>query len=317
MRENELVTWLLSADSPAIRFRTLVDLFGLSVNETQAVQTQQAIMEHGAVPAILSHQSDAGKWKGERSYYTPKYTSTHWSLMLLAELCVDGHDSRFQQGVHYMLNATADELSQQIRTHTTSLSCFWGNLLRYALHSGSGDAQVEQIISYAILVLRDGPCLCCHNGGYACAWGVVRTLWGLAAVPKERLNREINDAIEQGVKFLLDSFQLVNANYPSEEGKTSPLWFKLNFPLFYQVDILFALRVLDELDLLYHPGIQSALDWLEQLQGRNGRWRGNSPFRQRTWHELGDRGDTDRWVSLHASRILQHAGRTPFLAFSH
>jgi hypothetical protein len=315
MRENGLAIWLLSADTPSIRYRTLVDLFGLSENETRVAQTRQAIMENGAVPAILSHQSEAGKWIGERSYYTPKYTSTHWSLMLLAELCVDGHDSRFQQGIHYMLNATADELSQQMKTHTTGLSCFWGNLLRYALHSGSYDTQVEKIISYAKMDLRDGPCLCPHNGGHACAWGVVRTLWGLAAVPKERRNREINDAINQGVKFLLDSFHLVDANYPSEKGKTNPLWFKLNFPLFYQVDILFTLRVLDELDMLYHPGIQSALDWLEQLRGRNGRWSGSSPFRQRTWRELGDRGVTDRWVSLHASRILLHAGRTPLIEY--
>jgi hypothetical protein len=309
MRQNELATWLMSLDLPSIRYRTMVDLFGLSVNETRVAQTLQAIMKNGAVPTILSHQSEAGKWIGERSYYTPKYTSTHWSLMLLAELCVDGLDPRFQRGVHYMLNATADELSQQMKTHTTNLSCFWGNLLRYALHSGSYDAQVDQIISYAIMGLRDGPCLCSHNGGYACAWGVVRILWGLAAVPKERRSRAINNAIDQGLKFLLDSFHLVEANYPSEKGKINPLWFKLNFPLFYQVDILFALRVLDELDMLYHPGAQLALDWLEQLRGRNGRWSGSNPFRQRTWRELGDRGETDRWVSLHASRILMHAGR--------
>jgi hypothetical protein len=116
------------------------------------------------------------------------------------------------------------------------------------------------------------------------------------------------------VGFLLDSFRLIEANYPTrDDGGINPIWFKLNFPLFYQADILFTLRVLDELDMLDHPGARAALDWLEQRRGRYGRWPGRSPFRQRTWRELGDREETERWVSLQSTRILQHAGRLPVL----
>ena len=313
MDESEFATWLLSAKTPSIRYQTLVDLLGYQADETRVVQTQQAIMRSGPVPAILIHQSETGKWSGERSYYTPKYISTHWSMMLLTELCVDGSDSRFQQGVHYMLDATADDLGKRLDANTFGLSCFWGNLLRYALHADRAeDAQVEKVIHYSAVDLQDGPCRCAHNGGCACAWGVVRTLWGLASIPKAQRTHETDEAIKQGVKFLLNSFRLIEANYPtSDNGGINPIWFKLNFPLFYQVDILFTLRVLDELDMLEHPGTQAALDWLEQRRVRNGRWLGCSPFRQRTWRELGDREETERWVSLHASRILQHAGRIP------
>jgi hypothetical protein len=69
------------------------------------------------------------------------------------------------------------------------------------------------------------------------------------------------------------------------------------------------LRVLDELNMLHQPGAQPALDWLEQRRGKNGRWAGGSPYRGRTWKELGDRQETNRWVSLYACRILMHAGR--------
>jgi hypothetical protein len=311
MNETEFTNWLMEADTPSIRFRTLVDLFGLSANETQVKLAKQAIMKNEPVLSILSRQSKAGNWIGERSYYTPKYTSTHWSLMLLAELWVDGHDRRFQQGVRYMLNTTADELSQQMQTHTAGLSCFWGNLLRYALHADlHNEEQVEKIISYAVMDLQNGPCLCIHNGGKACAWGVVRTLWGLAALPKEYRRPEIDSAISAGVYFLLDLHHLVDADYPTVKDEAPhPLWFRLNFPLFYQVDILFTLRVLDELGMLDHSGVQPALDWLEQQRSQNNRWRGGSPFRQRTWQKLGGREETERWVSLHACRILQHAGR--------
>ena len=313
---SEFTTWLLSARTPSIRYQTLVDLLGHPADEPRVIQTRQAVMGSGPVPAILIHQEEAGKWTGERSYYTPKYISTHWSMMLLSELGVDGSDPRFQQGVHYMLDATADDLRRRLDTSTLGLSCFWGNFLRYTLHGGrAGDPQVEKIIHFAALGLQEGTCRCEHNGGYACAWGVVRTLWGLAAIPKERCTCETSEAIQEGVKFLLASFHLIKADYPTpEHGGINPLWFKLNFPLFYQVDILFTLRVLEELDMLDHPGAQAALDWLEQNRGRNGRWVGSSPFRQRTWREMGDREETDRWVSLQAGRILQHAGRLPLFS---
>jgi hypothetical protein len=313
MTETAFIRWLLEAETPAIPYRTLVDLSGLSAGDARLSQAQKAIMKNGPVPAILSHQSDQGSWSGERSYYTPKYTSTHWSLTLLAELCVEGQDPRFQKGVHYMLNTTAEELYQQLKTHRTGWSCFWGNLLRYACHAGlHTEALVEALRTRAMLELRTGPCQCDHNGDHACAWGAARTLWGLAALPKEFHTREVRQAIDKGGEFLLDSIRLPEAGHPrGKAGETHPLWFKLNFPLFYQVDILFALRVLDELERLDQPGTQGALDWLERLRGQDGRWSSSSPYRQRTWLELGGRAETDRWVSLHASRILLHAGRLP------
>jgi len=306
MHDNDFAAWLLSAKTPSIQYRTLVDLLGSPVDDARVVQARQAIMRSGPVPAILIHQSEIGKWNDERSYYTPKYVSTHWSLLLLTELNVDGSDPRFRQGVQYMLDATADDLGKRLDTNSFGLSCFWGNLLRYALHAGmADDPRVEKIIHFATLGLQNGPCCCEHNWGYECAWGVVRTLWGLAAIPKAQRSGKTENAISQGVKFLLDSFRLIEANYPSQEnGGINPIWFKLNFPLFYQVDLLFTLCVLDELDMLNHLGAQAALDWLEQRRGRNGSWLGSSPFRQRTWKELGDREETNRWVSLHATRIL-------------
>jgi len=311
MDKQEFTAWLMNASTPSIRYQTMVDLLGYPPDQPRLVQARQELMSSGAIPAILSHQSEAGSWKGERSYYTPKYISTHWSMLLLTEYSVAGLDARFQQGALHMLEVTSADLSSRVETHTPGWSCFWGNLLRYTLRAGlEQDARVQNIIHFLALDLLDGPCHCEHNWGYQCAWGVVRALWGLAAIPKARRTPETAQAIVCAVEFLLDSFTLTEANYPTGDKKAAnPIWFKLNFPLFYQVDILFTLRVLDELELLDRPGARAALDWLEQRRGRNGRWSGSSPYRLRTWRELGDRAETERWVSLQAARILQHAGR--------
>ncbi len=310
--DNELVVqWLLDASTPSIQYRTLTDLLGCSANDSRVVQARQAIMKTGTVPKIFERQTKAGNWQGEYSYYSPKYVSTHWSMMLLTELDVDRSDRRFQRGVDYMLEATADEITTRLEKHKLGFSCLFGNIVRYALYADRlDDERVRQMIHFATLDLQEDACLCAYNDGNPCAWGVARMLWGLAAFPKKRRTAEVKRAIEQGITFLLSSYSLTKANYPVEDkGKVHELWSKLSFPLFYQADILFVLRALGDLGALAHPGAQAALDWLEARRGADGRWQGSSPFRQKTWRERNDGEETDRWVTLHALRVLKTAGR--------
>lgn len=309
--KDPFISWLLSAETPSIRHQTLTGLLEFPPDSPEVKEARQEIMRTGPVPTILARQTESGQWANEQSYYTPKYVSTHWSLMLLTELDIDGRDPRFQDGVHYMLETTASRLQERMEAGQTGFSCFWGNLLRYAGQAGlQSDQRFAQIVAYALHDLTGSHCQCEHNWHFACAWGVIRTLWGLTVIPAAERAAELTDAINSGVTFLLDSYQLLTAEYPTaEQGKVHPLWFKLNFPLFYQTDILFTLRVLAGLNILNHPGAQPALDWLETKRGRNGRWRGSSPYRQRTWQALGGRGETDRWVSLQAALILKQAGR--------
>jgi hypothetical protein len=37
---------------------------------------------------------------------------------------------------------------------------------------------------------------------------------------------------------------------------------------------------------------------------KNGRWRGSSPYRRRTYPAMGGVEETNRWVTLHATRLL-------------
>ncbi len=94
MQDYELVTWLLGAKTPSIRYLALTDLLGYPAEEDRVVEARLALMTSGPVPAILARQTKTGAWSDERSYYTPKYISTHWSMLLLTELSVDGGDPR-------------------------------------------------------------------------------------------------------------------------------------------------------------------------------------------------------------------------------
>jgi hypothetical protein len=231
-------------------------------------------------------------------------------MLLLAELGLDRANPGFRRGAAYMLAAT-EGLAPWGDSESTGLTCLWGNILRYSLQAGyENDPRVAILTRKVVSDLEQDACRCKHNQDRPCAWGAVRGLWGLAAIPKQRRTRAVRGAIRQGLAFLLESHHLARADYPfPARGKINPIWNGLNFPLFYQVDILFTLRVLAELDALDHPGAQAALDWLESRRDRNGRWRGTSPFGQRTWKVFGGRDETNRWVTLFGLQVLQQAGR--------
>jgi len=306
---SDFVPWLLGSRTPSIRYLTLRRLLGRPQEDADVQAAAQEMAVAGPIQAILAGQTESGCWAGERGYYKPKYTSTHWSMLLLTELAAHGQDGRLRRGAAYMLSATEEELHRALETGQRGLSCFWGNLLRYAWHSGlADDSRLEAVIEYLVRDGLEGGWCCRYNGELPCAWGTARSLWGLAVLPEAGRSRRVTAFLERSTAFLLQAHHLERADYPTS-GFFHPLWFRLNFPLFYQADILFVLRVLAEWGMLDHPGAGPALDWLASRRGEDGRWRGSSPFRRRTWSALSNAEETDRWVSLHGAILLQQAGR--------
>ena len=310
MSETMLIDWLLQASTPSIRYQTQRFLLDLPESDPSVQAARQAMQSEGPIPAILAQQSESGAWKGEHSFYTPKYTSTHWSMLLLVELGADPADPLLQRGAGYMLDAKEQHRFRWINSEAPGLSCLWGNMLRYIVYSGfQDDPRLEKVIATLTREPQTGW-RCEYNGGGSCAWGAARALWGFAGLPDSMKTPAVQAAIRSACALLLDEYDLMKADYPKpSRGKISPLWRHLNFPLFYQADRLFVLRLLAELDLLDLPSAQPALDWLESTRLSNGQWSGASPFRQRTWTSLGDEQETRRWVSLQAARVLKAARR--------
>lgn len=251
--DDSVDRWLLEAKTPSIRYFTLRDL--LHKPETDVQAARQAMAADGPISQILALQTETGQWANEYSYYTPKYRSTHWSMMLLTELGIDPEDERFQRGIDFMLSASQPQQEEHVNGSAYGLLCLWGNLLRYTAYGKQlDDPRALRLMVCIQQQAEQAAWRCPHNGGLPC---VVRTLW---ALPPERRDQAVNATIQNGLEMLLESFSLVQANYPSS-GDIHKLWHSLNFPMFYQVDILFTLRVVMELGQLAHPGAQAALNW--------------------------------------------------------
>ncbi len=207
---DDLISWLMDSPTPSIRYLTLRRLLGRSEADNDVQAARQALRSSGAIPIILEQQTSAGHWRGAPGFYARKYSGTHWSMILLTELAADPDDPRMQRAVDYMLAATADNHMLKGRFDESvpspdqfGFTCLWGNILRYTAYCGrADDPRVAPIANYLARNLAAGGSRCVFNGYLPCAWGAVRSLWGLAALPDR--SQTVAAAVDAALAFLLE-----------------------------------------------------------------------------------------------------------------
>jgi hypothetical protein len=301
---DETVAWLLESQTPSIRYLTLTKLLGKPETDKDVSATRRLISSSLPAKKILEAQNPDGSWVQPRHIYSPKYRSSHWTMLLLTELAVDPQEEVMRRGSDFMQTWVQGEMPQYLRRTEAGFGCFWGNWLRYQLYCGKGDEQFTQLVIDFVCNDLEDKGQCRYNSELACAWSVARGLFGLSLIPENKRDNKIQHAIQTGIRFLLEDHDLVKADYPSD-NKPHELWDKLSFPIFYHSDKLFILRVLKELHAIDHPKAREALEWLMDKRGKNGTWRGGSPFASRTRPFLVKPDMVDRWITLQAMEVLQ------------
>ena len=105
LNDNPL-PWLLEPDphNPGVRYFALTDLLDKPLDDPAVVEARHAVMSTGPAPIILEAQEPDGYWVEPGAGYNPKYRSTVWSVILLAQLGADGSDPRVRQAGEHILN---------------------------------------------------------------------------------------------------------------------------------------------------------------------------------------------------------------------
>ena len=83
MKREEIITWLLEGD-PAIQYQTRRDL--LHEDPAALADLRNRIAKEGWGRAFLERQQPDGHWG--RWFYQPKWTSSHYTLLDLRNLCI-------------------------------------------------------------------------------------------------------------------------------------------------------------------------------------------------------------------------------------
>src|SRR3990172_2359661 len=106
---NAVIDWLLEKDNPSVRYLTLKHLLDRPDDDREVQSARRAIMRSEPVRKILAAQNAEGYWVKPGSGYSPKYQSTVWQILFLAEFGADGRNRQVRRGVEYLLShAQAD-----------------------------------------------------------------------------------------------------------------------------------------------------------------------------------------------------------------
>jgi hypothetical protein len=323
MMNDKTIDWLLEKNDPSVRYFALRDLLDRPEDDREVQAARRAIMQSEPAQKILAAQKPEGYWYKAGSGYSPKYQSTSWQILFLAELGADGRNKQIRHGIEYYLEharATHGGFSAaQNAALSLAVHCLNGNMIwaLVALGYGSDERVIRAVDWLAGAITGDdfkwfnatipGPGFKCGvNMKQPCAWGAVKSLRALANLPPGLRTSKVKKAIAQTVEFLL-SRDLSKADYPYR-ARVSGEWFKLGFPLSYTSDVLEALLALTEAGVARDPRLKNAIELVLSKRDADGRWAMKHSLNGKMWVDIEAKGKPSKWVTLRALRVLKAAG---------
>ena len=328
--QKDSLPWLLESDNPGVRYLALRDLFHLSSDDRELKSARKAAHKEGPIAVVLSNMEKDGYWVKAGPGYNPKYRSTVWSLILLAQLGASAsEDVRVEQACRYMLDHMVEGgkfTSITSGAPSGTIDCLQGNLCWSLMELGCDDPHLDKAYEWmartvtgdGIAPMEDkdapiryyaykvGPTFACGvNNKLPCAWGGVKVLLALSRLPVEKRSELIERAIRHGVDFFF-SVDPSTAKYPNGwAAKPSGNWWKFGFPVFYVTDILQIAEALVALGFGKDPRLANTLELIRSKQDAEGRWPLEYNYDGKTWMRFGKMQEPNEWVTLRALRVLK------------
>jgi hypothetical protein len=321
---DQTMAWLLEKDNPSVRYFALRHLLDRAAADREVQAARRAIMRSEPVQKILTAQNPEGYWVKPGSGYSPKYQSTAWQILFLAELGADGRNKQMRRSVKYYLEhaqathggfSAAQNVAPSLAVH-----CLNGNMIWALVALGYGsDERVARAVDWLVGGITGddfrwfnatvpGPGFKCGvNMKQPCAWGAVKSLRALANLPLGLRAGKAKRATAMAVEFLL-SRDLSKADYPYTE-RVSGEWFKLGFPLSYTSDVLEALLALGEAGYARDPRLKNAIELVLSKRNADGRWALKHSLNGKMWTDIEAKGKPSKWITLRALSVLKAAGQ--------
>jgi hypothetical protein len=302
---NSIIEWLLQGD-PSIRWQVYADL--LDKDEETIRKERKKITTEGWGAKILARQDEAGTWAG--ALYSPKWTSTTYTLLLLRRLGLDPDNPGAQKGSRILLEkgfARDGGINYWEKYSTQSETCVTGLTLSILAYFNIKDQRLISIAEHLLGVrMEDGGWNCRRPYG-ATHSSFHTTLIVLEAFREylqkyEEHKEEILHARDRAVEFLLQ-----HRLYKSHRtGRiVRPQMTQFCFPPRWKYDVMSVLDYLRSENIPKDERMQDAIDLLISRRKKDGTWLLPTPHSGRIFFELEKAGEPSRINTLRGMRILR------------
>ncbi len=312
-RADSAIHWLLDGD-PAIRWQTLRDLVGAA--ERTVERERRAVARDGWGARLLARQDPEGTWAGGQSsdggLYSPKWTSTTYTMLLLRDFGLPATDRQARKACRLLLDRGLQrdggiDYGVWAKWTRRGETCVTGMVLSILSYFECEDVRLDTIAGYLLeQQMSDGGWNCRRPSGatHASVHTTISVLEGLRLYELLRGHnlREVRTAQRRGREFLL-----VHRLFRSHRtGKIiKPVFTRFAFPPRWHYDILRALDYFQAVNSPRDRRLGEAIDIVRSSQREDGRWLLQHSYKGKTYFELERRGAPSRWNTLRALRVLK------------
>jgi hypothetical protein len=303
--EDQLVRWLLAGD-PSIRWQVMRDLTGTSARVVEAERARVA--RDGWGRRILALQAADGRWGG--GLYTPKWTSTTYTLLLLRWLGLDRGDRRARTGALLLLDAGLyrdNGINLWLPRTRRSETCVTGLVLALAGRFAAGDGRLERLAEYLLeQQMSDGGWNCQRPRGatHSSLHTTINVLEGLLEYEAAGGIRaaETRQARERAHQFLYRHrmFRSHRTGAVIDSRMT-----RFSFPPQWRYDILRGLDYLQSARAPCDSRVSEAIERVQQCRTADGTWLLRNAHPGKVHFVMEEPGQPSRWNTLRAMRVLR------------
>ena len=323
---EKVVEELLSSDEPSVRWIVRTGVLG----EPDDPGLRTGIRESARVRTLLAGRGRDGRVEDPRQPYS-KWRGAHWVLLALAELGYPPGD----EDLAPMRDQVLDRWLTPAVFHDVEKPTGKGILVLDGRHRRCASQQGAALLAVTRLGLADERAATLverlrhwqwPDGGWNCdkrpearMSSVAETLLplrGLSAYAEQTGDRTARAGARKAAEVLLDRRLAWRRSTGRPLGHRTVL---LRYPLYWNYDVLGALRALAEADLLADRRCADALDLVESKRLPDGGWAaegrywtpagGAAPLRDRVDWGPDKPGVRNDWVTAHALAVLTAAGR--------
>jgi hypothetical protein len=309
---KRVLTWLTEGDV-SVQYQTHRDLLASDKRTTSALQ--ERIQREGWGLRFLKRQKRSGHWG--ISFYQPKWTSTHYTLLDLKTIGLSPANKAAQKSASLVLNEPLGAHGGINLAHSLLNSdvCVNGMALSYCSWFLPRDRRLHIIVDYLLdTQMADGGWNCRYlnpDTTHSSLHSTLSVLEGLLefrrTTQRYRL-REIIKAEKKAIHFLLRH----NLYQSHRTGKIiDERMLKLSFPCRWRYDILRCLDYLRDAGVPYEPRMKSALQIIASKRRADGCWTIQEKHKGLVHFDMEKPGKPSRWNTLRCVRVLKHFGLNP------
>jgi hypothetical protein len=266
---------------------------------------QAEISEKGWGKQLLDLRDGKTKLWGN-GIYSPKWVSTHYTLLQLKEMGISPADPSYIESSKFLLESEwPGKFSVKYRKQDLCVSAM---ALSISCYCGVTSDKIYQIIDY--MLDKQFP-----DGGWNCSWyigavhsSVHTTLSVLeafrdyeAAGYTYRL-KEVKEAVPRGQEFLLRK-RLFRSEHTGEIIHNTMIM--LSYPCRWKYDILRCLDYFQSVGKGHDPRMEEALQIILKKKRKDGFWPVQHKHAGLVHFDMEKTGEASRWNTLRVLRVLK------------